>query len=133
MEVFMQRITAIIAAALMTTGMASTAAMAQDNANSAPQSQSQAAAKNFSDEELQQFADASQEIASISQNYTQKLQNASDEGDQQEIRQQANDEMVEAVKDSGMDVEKFNSIGQAVQQDPQLMQRVKGMVQQPQQ
>ncbi|MGM8849983.1 DUF4168 domain-containing protein [Salinicola sp. V024] len=129
----MQRITAIIAAALMTTGMASTAAMAQDNANSAPQSQSQAAAKNFSDEELQQFADASQEIASISQNYTQKLQNASDEGDQQEIRQQANDEMVEAVKDSGMDVEKFNSIGQAVQQDPQLMQRVKGMVQQPQQ
>jgi hypothetical protein len=129
----MQRITAIIAAALMTTGMASTAAMAQDNANSAPQSQSQAPAKNFSDDELQEFADASQEIASISQDYTQKLQNASDEGDQQKIRQQANDEMVEAVKDSGMDVEKFNSIGQAVQQDPQLMQRVKGMVQQPQQ
>ncbi|WP_110657900.1 DUF4168 domain-containing protein [Salinicola halimionae] len=129
----MQRITAIIAAALMTTGMASTAAMAQDNANSAPQSQSQAPAKNFSDEELQQFADASQEIASISQNYTEKLQNASDEGDQQKIRQKANDEMVEAVNDSGMDVEKFNSIGQAIQQDPQLMQRVKGMVQQPQQ
>jgi len=125
----MQRITAIIAAALMTTGMASTAAMAQDNASSAPQSQSQAPAKNFSDDELQQFADASQKIASISQSYTEKLQNASDEGDQQKVRQKANDEMVAAVKDSGMDVEQFNSIGQAIQQDPQLMKRVQGMAQ----
>jgi len=129
----MQRITAIIAATLMTTGMASTVAMAQDNANSAPQSQSQsqsqAPAKDFSDNELQQFANASQDIASISQDYTEKLQNASGEGDQQKIRQKANDEMVAAVKDSGMDVEKFNSIGQAIQQDPQLMKRVQGMAQ----
>ncbi|MDH4572411.1 MULTISPECIES: DUF4168 domain-containing protein [Salinicola] len=127
----MQRITAFLAAAMMTTGLASAPVMAQESADSG--AQAQAPAQNFSDDQLQQFADASQDIAMISQDYTEQLQNASDEGEQQKIRQQANDEMVQAVQDSGMSVEQFNSIGQAIQQDPQLMQRVKGMVQQPQQ
>ncbi|OLO02713.1 DUF4168 domain-containing protein [Salinicola socius] len=129
----MQRITAFVAAAMMTAGLVSAPAMAQDQNTTDSGSQAQAPAKNFSDEQLQQFADASQNIAMISQDYTEQLQNASEEGEQQKIRQQANDEMVDAVKDSGMSVEQFNSIGQAIQQDPQLMQRVKGMVQQPQQ
>ncbi|WP_110643779.1 DUF4168 domain-containing protein [Salinicola sp. CPA57] len=129
----MQRITAFVAAAMMTAGLVSAPAMAQDQNAADSGSQAQAPAKNFSDEQLQQFADASQNIAMISQDYTEQLQNASEEGEQQKIRQQANDEMVDAVKDSGMSVEQFNSIGQAIQQDPQLMQRVKGMVQQPQQ
>ncbi|GHB24703.1 DUF4168 domain-containing protein [Salinicola rhizosphaerae] len=128
----MQRITAIIAAATLTAGVVSVPAMAQDTAQSGSQAQ-QAPAKNFSDDQLHQFADASQDIAQISQNYTQQLQNASDQGEQQKIRQQANEEMVSAVKGSGMTVEQFNSIGQAIQQDPQLMQRVQGMVQQKQQ
>ncbi|KFF47644.1 hypothetical protein GY26_19130 [Gammaproteobacteria bacterium MFB021] len=123
----MQRITAFLAAAMMTTGLASAPVMAQDTADSA--AKTQAPAKNFSDAQLQHFADASQQIASISQDYTEQLQNASDEGQQQKIRQQANDEMVEAVKDNEMSVEQFNAIGQAIQQDPQLMQRVQGMVQ----
>lgn len=127
----MQRITAFLAAAMMTTGLVSAPVMAQDTADSG--SQAQAPAQNFSDEQLQQFADASQDIAMISQDYTEQLQNASDEGEQQKIRQQANDEMVQAVQDSGMSVEQFNSIGQAIQQDPALMQRVQGMVQQKQQ
>jgi len=127
----MQRITAFLAAAMMTTGLVSAPVMAQDAADSG--SQAQAPAQDFSDEQLQQFADASQDIASISQDYTEQLQNASDEGEQQKIRQQANDEMVQAVQDSGMSVEQFNSIGQAIQQDPALMQRVQGMVQQQQQ
>ncbi|WP_110667866.1 DUF4168 domain-containing protein [Salinicola halophilus] len=127
----MQRITALIAAATMTAGIVSAPAMAQDTANGGAQTQSQgAAAQNFSDEQLQQFADASQEIAAVSQDYTEQLQNASGDEEQQEIRQQANDEMVQAVQDSGMSVEQFNSIGQAIQQDPQLMQRVQGMAQQ---
>lgn len=127
----MQRITAFLAAAMMTTGIVSAPVMAQETADSG--TQAQAPAQNFSDEQLQQFADASQDIAQISQDYTEQLQNASDEGEQQKIRQQANDEMVQAVKGSGMTVEQFNSIGQAIQQDPQLMQRVQGMVQKKQQ
>ncbi|ABE58392.1 MULTISPECIES: DUF4168 domain-containing protein [Chromohalobacter] len=132
----MQRITAFVSAAMLTTGMvAAPAAMAQQEdpaASGAGQTQQGAAAQNFSDEQLQQFADASQEIAKVSQEYTQKLQNAEDESAQQDLRQEANEEMVSVVEDSGMSVEDFNAIGQAIQQDPELMQRVQGMVQEQQ-
>ncbi len=37
--------------------------------------------------------------------------------------------MIEAVEGSGLEVETFNAIGQAVQQDPELMQQVQEMTQ----
>ena len=42
---------------------------------------------------------------------------------------EANEKMVDAVEESGLDVDTFNAIGQAVQQDPELMQRVQEKVQ----
>lgn len=128
----MQRITALVSAAMLTTGMvAAQAAMAQQEdpvASGTTQTQG-ASSQDFSDEQLQQFADASEEIAQVSQKYTKQLQNADDEAKQKELREKANEEMVSVVEDSGMSVEEFNSIGQAIQQDPQLMKRVQGMVQ----
>ncbi|MFG6138716.1 MULTISPECIES: DUF4168 domain-containing protein [Halomonas] len=126
----MQRITALFSAALLSAGMMSSMAYAQDSADAtASQGQAQAATQNFSDAQLQKFADASEEIAVISQDYTQQLQNAEGEKAQQDVRQEANDQMVEAVQDSGLEVETFNAIGQAIQQNPELMQRVQGMAQ----
>ncbi|CAM3542550.1 DUF4168 domain-containing protein [Halomonas lysinitropha] len=125
----MQRMTALFSAALLSLGLAG-AAHAQDTQQSqdpAASGQAQAPAQDFSDEQLQQFADASQEIAVISQEYTQELQAAEDEQAQQEVRMEANDEMVKVVEDSGLDVDTFNAIGQAIQQDPEMMQRVQEM------
>ena len=65
----------------------------------------------------------------ISQEYTERLHSAEDEASQQEVRMEANDKMVEVVEDSGLDVDTFNAIGQAIQQDPELMQRVQEMAQ----
>lgn len=124
----MNRITALFSAALLTAGMMSMTAHAQeDPAGSAEQPQAQAPAQDFSDDQLQQFADASQEIATISQEYTERLNSAEDEEAQQEVRMEANDRMVEVVEDSGLDVDTFNAIGQAIQQDPEMMQRVQEM------
>ncbi len=126
----MRKITALFAASLLTAGMVSVPAMAQESGNNAAQQQTQQAApsaQDFSDKQLQQFADASQKIASISQEYTQRLQKAEDQAKQQEIRQEANEKMVAVVEDSGLSVETFNAIGQAVQQDPELMKKVQGM------
>ncbi|MFD2438643.1 DUF4168 domain-containing protein [Modicisalibacter luteus] len=79
---------------------------------------------------MQQFADASQEIAKVSQEYTQRLQEAQgDQAQQQEIRMEANDKMISIVEESGLDVDTFNAIGQAIQQDPELMKRVQQMAQ----
>ncbi|SDL26967.1 protein of unknown function [Modicisalibacter muralis] len=126
----MQRMTALFSAALLTAGLISAPAMAQQEG--ATQQQAQAAtatAQDFSDEQLQQFADASQEIAVISQDYTERLQGAQDQAAQQEIRMEANEKMVAVVEESGLDVETFNAIGQAIQQDPELMKRVQSMAQ----
>ncbi|WP_146801530.1 DUF4168 domain-containing protein [Bisbaumannia pacifica] len=127
----MKRMTALFSAALLSAGlMAATGAMAQDDpATQAAQPQAQAA-QNFSDDQLQQFADASQEIAAISQEYTQRLQDAEDEAAQQEIRLEANERMVEEVEATGLEVDTFNAIGQAIQQDPELLERVQAMAEQ---
>ncbi|WP_192035189.1 DUF4168 domain-containing protein [Halomonas sp. YLGW01] len=128
----MQRLTALLTAALLSAGILSTPAMAQEDAAAeAAQAQAAAPATDFSDETLQQFADASQEIASVSREYTERLQGAEDEAAKQKIRMEANEEMVTIVEDSGLEVSTFNAIGQAIQQDPALMQRVQAMVQQP--
>lgn len=129
----MQRITALFSAALLSAGLMSSVAYAQDGTDAAAsqgQTQAQQApTQNFSDAQLQKFADASEEIAVISQDYTQQLQNAEGDEAQQQVRQEANSKMVEAVQNSGLKVDTFNAIGQAIQQDPELMQRVQGMAQ----
>ncbi|HAV43905.1 MAG TPA: hypothetical protein DCX44_01135, partial [Halomonas sp.] len=122
----MQRMTALFSAALLATGLMAGTAHAQqaDGQAQDPMATQQAPTQDFSDQQLQQFADASQEIAVISQEYTQRLQEAEDEATQQEVRAEANDRMIEVVEDSGLDVDTFNAIGQSIQQDPEMMQRV---------
>ncbi|MCE8016282.1 DUF4168 domain-containing protein [Halomonas sp. MCCC 1A17488] len=128
----MQRMTALFSAALLTAGLMTVQAHAQQDPAQDPagQPQAQAPAQDFSDDQLQQFADASQEIAVISQEYTERLHAAEDEQSQQEVRMEANDKMVEVVEDNGLDVDTFNAIGHAIQQDPELMQRVQEMAEQ---
>ncbi|ATJ81796.1 DUF4168 domain-containing protein [Halomonas beimenensis] len=126
----MQRFTALFSAALLSAGLMGSLAHAQESAEGAAEpAQAEAQAQNFSDDQLQKFADASKEIAVISQDYTQRLQEAEGEQAQQQVRQEANDKMVEAVEASGLEVDTFNAIGEAIQQDPELMQRVQAMAQ----
>ncbi|MGK0546606.1 DUF4168 domain-containing protein [Halomonas cupida] len=128
----MQRFTALITAALLSAGLMSATAHAQDSsaqASSSADVEAAVQAQNFSDAELQKFADASKEIATISQDYTQRLQEAEDQQAQQDVRTEANQKMVEAVQQSGLEVEKFNAIGQAIQQNPDMMKRVQEMAQ----
>jgi len=127
----MKRMTALFSAALLSAGMMTATAHAQEDAatESADQAQATAPAQDFSDAQLQQFADASKEIAVLSQDYTKRLQEAEGEEAQNEVRMEANEEMVKVVEDSGLDVDTFNAIGQAIQQDPELMQRVQEMAQ----
>ncbi|MGM1053744.1 MAG: DUF4168 domain-containing protein [Pseudomonadota bacterium] len=127
----MKRMTALFSAALLSAGLMSVTAQAQQDPAAAPtQSQATAPATDFSDEQLQQFVEASEEIVVISQEYTERLQTADDEASMQEVQMEANDKMIEVVEDSGLNVDTFNDIGQAVQQDPELMQRVQEMAQQ---
>ncbi|GHC16579.1 hypothetical protein GCM10010082_04370 [Kushneria pakistanensis] len=127
----MKRFAAVVSASLVATGLAATPALAAQE-QPAQGAQSQQQTQNFSDDQLQNFASASQEIAGISQDYTQQLQGADGADAQQSIREEANQKMVQAVQDNNLEVEQFNQIGQAVQNDPQMMQKVQQMAQQQQ-
>ncbi|MBF7054074.1 DUF4168 domain-containing protein [Halomonas sp. KAO] len=127
----MKRMTALFSAALLSAGLMSATAHAQEDtaANASTSAEASVQAQDFSDAQLQQFADASQEIAVLSQEYTERLQAAEGEEAQQQVRVEANEEMVSVVEESGLEVDTFNAIGQAIQQDPELMQRVQEMAQ----
>lgn len=64
------------------------------------------------------------EVRSISNKYAEEFQSAEDAEQAQSIQQKAQQEMVEAVNDSGLSPEEYNTIVQRVQQDEELRARL---------
>lgn len=151
----MRRIAAVTVVVFALLGVP--AAVAQ---NTSPGGSNQAPQIDVSQEELEQFAAALEEVQTIRQEMVENTQGAvadssldesrfqelyrSDQGgpapseeasDQeqaeydrvmgeiQQIQQQSNEEMVEAVQGEGLEVQRFNQIAQAIQQSPDLQQR----------
>jgi len=91
----------------------------QAGGQAAPQQQVE-----VSDTDLELFAEAQEQIIAIQQDYSQRLQGAEDPERASKLQQEANEKMVSAVEESGLDVETFNTIAVAVQNDPELQQRL---------
>jgi len=100
------------------TGVATTPAAAQ-------QAPAPGQAPTVDDQTLRSFAMATLEIQEISQTYQPQLEAAQSPEEQQEIAQTANEEMVRAVEAvPGIDVDQYNAIAEAAQNDPQMMQQI---------
>jgi GTP1/Obg family GTP-binding protein len=84
---------------------------------------------DVSQQELQQFAEAQGEISSIQQDFSARLQGVEDPEEAHELQIQANEKMTDAVEDAGLDVESFNRIAMAIQNDPELQQQLTEMLQ----
>ncbi|MFC3607501.1 DUF4168 domain-containing protein [Stutzerimonas tarimensis] len=85
-------------------------------------------AQNFSDEQLERYAESLGEIVEIREDFTARLEDTSDVEEARELQQQAQQEMMTAVEDNGMSVEEYNAISQALQTDPDLRDRVIAML-----
>ena len=126
----MQRSTqAFLSAALLSASLATGSVFAQAATPAAPPAAAQGmpaapSAIQPSDAQLQKFAMASQKVAGVADEYRPKLQAAKDDAQRQEIISEADDKMVELVKADGLTVAEFNGIGQAVQEQPALKERV---------
>jgi hypothetical protein len=84
-----------------------------------------AQAQDYSDETLRSFAVAFLEVDAINKAYTPKLQQAATPEEQQQIQEEASQEMVNAVEGSdGISVQEYTSIMQAAQADPELAQKL---------
>ncbi|TVS11247.1 MAG: DUF4168 domain-containing protein [Wenzhouxiangella sp.] len=84
---------------------------------------------DVSDAQLEQFAEAQVAIIEIQQDFSGRLQEVEDPEKAHELQVQANEEMTSAVSDAGLDVESFNEIAMAIQNDPELQQRLTALLQ----
>ena len=123
----MTRTLTLLSAVLLSSSVAAAvpSAFAQPTAVS-PQHSSAVA---VSDQQLKAFVDASVKVNAVTQQYLPKLQHAGDNTDQQKaVMTEANDKMVAVVKQSGLQIDEFKRISQAVKQDPQLLKRAQTML-----
>ncbi|WMD21152.1 DUF4168 domain-containing protein [Achromobacter seleniivolatilans] len=126
----MQRSTyAFLSAAILTTALSGAPALAQNASQQPAQPQMAPAIQQPTDQQLQRFASASQKISGVVDEYRPKVDAAKTDDAKQKVVQEADAKMVKLVRADGLSVEEFNGIGQAVQQDPQLKQRVMSMSQ----
>lgn len=80
---------------------------------------------DIADKDVEKFADAQSKVEDIKGKYQEKVQaNAQEPEKAMEIQQQAQQEMVQAVKDAGLDVRKYNEIAQLSQYDTDLRKRI---------
>ncbi|HYG45748.1 MAG TPA: DUF4168 domain-containing protein [Bordetella sp.] len=114
---------AFFAAAVLAASLSPVAALAQTAPAAQPPAQAQPAIQP-SDTQLQKFAVASQKVAMVADEYRPKLQAAKDDAAREQVYREADEKMVQMVNADGLTVDEFNGIGQAVEQDPQLRQRV---------
>jgi len=121
-----------VSASLLSLFMA--AGVSQVSAQQASQPQPQQAApvmqaSEISDKKLEKFADSLGEIMEIRQDFTAKLEEVGDPAEAQQLQQQANQKMMKTVEDNDLSIEEYNAINQAVQNNPQLRDKVISMIQ----
>ena len=101
---------------------------AQDAAPQPPaETQAPAAGAQTDDTKLKSFAVAFIEVAKVSQSYQPQISAAGTPEDQQRLRKEAGEKMVEAVDEAdGITLDEYNTIIQAAQTDPELARRING-------
>lgn len=95
-------------------------AAAQD---AVPQQQ-QTAPADYSEEQLESFAAAAQRVQELNGKWVPQIAEAQDESESAQMRQQALQEMEQAVRDEGLTVQEYNGIYDAAQRDPEVMQKI---------
>lgn len=116
----------VAAVSFVTLGLSASAAMAQ---NAAPASATAAPAQQqgqetISDAELKKFINASTEVSRIREDYTERFNRAKDQAIAQNLQQEAQDKMLKAVDQSGLDAQTYNILSERIQTSPELQQRV---------
>lgn len=90
---------------------------------------SAAPAASIDDQKIKQFASAYAEVATIQQNASNQLQAASEPAKQQEVKANAESQMIAAVERNGLNVDEFNQIVTAMASDENVRSRVAAQLQ----
>jgi hypothetical protein len=88
------------------------------------QAPTERSASNISESDLKSFAVAVVEVQRINDTYVSKLESAKSPEEQAQVRQAASQEMVRAVENEGMSVDKYKEILTHAQANPTVAARV---------
>ena len=115
----------VAAVSFVTLGLSASAVMAQNSApaqvNTAPAQQQQAAT---SDAELKKLMTASVEISKIREEYTERFNNTKDQPIAQQLQEEAQEKMLGAVEDAGLDADSYIQLAERIQTSPELQARI---------
>lgn len=116
----------IAAVSFVTLGLSASAVMAQNDAPAQPQA---AAAQeqplgHVSDTDLEKFINANVEVSKVREEYAVKFNHAKDQEKAQELQQEAQDEMLSAVEESGLDASSYNMLAEQIQSNTELQERI---------
>lgn len=80
----------------------------------------------FPDAKLDSFISAAIKVEELIMEWSPKIEGAADEGAAQEMRQQANADLEQAIEQTdGISIAEYQEISQAARSDPQLSARLK--------
>lgn len=82
----------------------------------------------FTDEKIEAFVQAREQVVEISKKWEDRLSNAESQEELRSLQQESQEEMVEAVRDEGISVNEYNLIVDATQTDEGLRKRVNEMM-----
>ena len=83
-------------------------------------------AQNYDKGELKSYASAMLQVQRLNQAYQPQIRAATTPEKQQQVQQQALQQMAAAVRAEGLSVEKYNEISRAMQGNPQVADEVRG-------
>lgn len=111
--------------AVLTTGLASGAALAQQQNTQMPAPDTQATKQvQVTEQQVENFVDAYVSVQFIGQEYQAKIQSAGDQEKALKLQKEARGKMETAIADSGMEVEKYREISLAANQNKALRSRI---------
>jgi len=96
------------------------------NAQTAGAEQPAQAAPQITDQQIQSYAVAALEVEKINQTYQPKINKAPTREEQKVLYDDATQEMVKVIRNSGLSVEQYNQITTLIQSNPELSKEVQG-------
>jgi hypothetical protein len=79
--------------------------------------------KNIPDQKLDAAAAALEQVASVKEDYKQRIK-AADPSDRNRLAEEAHNALVKAVTDRGLSVEEYTSILEVAENDPDVRQKI---------
>jgi hypothetical protein len=103
-------------------------AHAQATSPSAPSfGETTPASAMLTEQTVDTFVDAFVAVQEVREDFAERLGSATNEGEAQTMQQQAQENMLRAVEQTGMSVQEYNDVATALQNDPELLQQVRQM------